>query len=125
MFYLIYKQSDRVNSISRIYFQTKTIDTGIENNDEFLITNYELEQNYPNPFNNQTNISYALQNISEVEINVFNAKGELVQELINEKHGKGSHSILFNASKLNSGVYYYRLKINGIVKETKKMLYLR
>ena len=95
------------------------------NNGQLTIDNYELYQNYPNPFNNQTSIDYALNKISEVEINVFNAKGEFVKTLVNEKQGNGKHSVLFNANKLNSGVYYYRLKIDGMVKETKKMLYLR
>ena len=99
--------------------------TGIEDSDELFVMSYELEQNYPNPFNNQTNIGYILQNISEVQINVFNSRGELVHELLNKRQGKGTHSVIFNADNRNSGIYYYQLKIDGIVKETKKMLYLR
>ncbi|MDA3885884.1 MAG: FG-GAP-like repeat-containing protein [Candidatus Delongbacteria bacterium] len=98
--------------------------TSIDNS-EVRIENFELEQNYPNPFNNQTSIDYGLNKISEVEINIFNTKGEFVKSLVNEKQGKGKYTALFNANKLNSGVYYYRLKIDGFVKETKRMLYLR
>ncbi len=99
--------------------------TGIENNEELLITDYKLFQNYPNPFNNQTSIGYILHNISEVELMVFNSKGEFVQNLIKAKQDKGKQSVIFNANNLNSGVYYYRLSVDGITKETKKMLYLK
>ena len=99
--------------------------TGIMENGEWKIENYELSQNYPNPFNNQTSIDYSIQDISEIEINVYNSNGQFVQNLVNEKQGKGRYSVLFNANKLNSGIYYYQLKVDGIVKETKKMLYLR
>ena len=99
--------------------------TGIENDEGLLIDDYKLCQNFPNPFNNQTNIEYAIENISEVEITVYNSNGQLIQNLVNEKQGKGQYSIQYKADNLNSGVYYYRLKINGITKETKKMLYLK
>jgi hypothetical protein len=100
-------------------------DTSIDNNYELLTMNYELEQNYPNPFNNQTNIGYTLEDMGKVEISVYNGNGQLIQNLINKKQGVGMHSVLFNADNLNSGIYYYQLKIDGMVKETKKMLYLR
>ena len=135
-FSLIYDKKDKFYSAfqsntheypttEKIHFMRKQIEVGIEDNYELLITNYELFQNYPNPFNNQTNITYTLQNISEVEVNIFNTKGEFVQELVSKKMNKGKYSVSFNASKFNSGIYYYRLKIDGVVKETKKMLYLR
>jgi len=94
-------------------------------NEQLTIDNYELDQNYPNPFNNQTNISYGLKDISEVNITVYNSNGQLVQNLVNEKQGKGKYSVLFNANKFNSGIYYYQLKVDGKVKDTKKMLYLQ
>ena len=106
-------------------FFIKGMYVGIDNSDELLVMSYELEQNYPNPFNNQTNISYAIKDISEIKINVYNSNGQFVQELVNEKQGKGKHKITFEANKLNSGIYYYQLKIDGVVQRTKKMLYLR
>ncbi|NOR44462.1 MAG: T9SS type A sorting domain-containing protein [Candidatus Delongbacteria bacterium] len=99
--------------------------TGIMDNGELIINSYELMQNYPNPFNNQTNIEYSIQENSEIEINLYNSNGQFVQSLVNEKKGKGKHSVLFNANKFNSGIYYYQLKIDGMIKETKRMLYLR
>ena len=100
-------------------------DTGIEDSDELLVMSYELEQNYPNPFNNQTNIGYAIQDRSKVELGVYNSNGQFVKSLVNEVVNAGMHSATFEASKFNSGIYYYQLRIDGMVKETKKMLYLR
>ena len=100
-------------------------DTGIEDSDELLVMSYELEQNYPNPFNNQTSIVYTIKSLSNIELSIYNTKGELVNNLVNEKLGKGKYSITFTANSINSGIYYYRFKIDGEVKETKKMLYLK
>lgn len=100
------------------------IETSIDNG-ELIIENYKLSQNYPNPFNNETNIEYAIQNMGEIEISVYNSSGQLVQEVVNGVVNAGVHSATFKANNLNSGVYYYQLKLDGIVKNTKKMLYLR
>ncbi len=99
--------------------------TGIINNEQLTINNYELAQNYPNPFNNFTTIEYALDNISDVKISVFNSQGQKVSELINNKMGKGRYSVMFNASRLNSGVYYYQLEVDGVKVKNKKMIYLK
>lgn len=100
------------------------VETSI-NNEQLTINNYQLEQNYPNPFNNETNIKYALQENGKVGINIFNATGQFVKCLVNDKQSKGKHTVQFKADNLNSGIYYYQLNVDGIVKETKKMLYLR
>ncbi|NOR44654.1 MAG: T9SS type A sorting domain-containing protein [Candidatus Delongbacteria bacterium] len=98
---------------------------GIMDNGQLIIDNYSLEQNYPNPFNNQTTITYKLQNMCEVDVSIYNSNGQFVQNLVNKRQAKGNYGITFNGSKLNSGVYYYRLKIDVEVKDTKKMIYLR
>ncbi|MBN2790589.1 MAG: T9SS type A sorting domain-containing protein [Candidatus Delongbacteria bacterium] len=99
--------------------------TGIMNNEQLTINNNELEQNYPNPFNNETNIDYVLDNIGNVEINIYNSNGQFIQNLVNGVVNKGIHSATFKAINLNSGVYYYNLKIDGFLINNKKMLYLK
>lgn len=120
------------NNIDVLYDNCAWIDnilvTGIETGIEERIPlpdDFRLYQNYPNPFNPCTTVEYQLHNISNIEINIFNTKGQFVYNLINRRQGKGRYSQLFNASKFNSGVYYYQLKIDGIIRETRKMLYLR
>jgi len=84
-----------------------------------------LLQNYPNPFNNETVISWNLQNSGQVELNIFNSIGQLVKNLVNESKNKGKHSAVFNADGLDTGIYFYQLKVNGKVENTAKMLYLK
>ncbi|MDA3887145.1 MAG: T9SS type A sorting domain-containing protein [Candidatus Delongbacteria bacterium] len=100
-------------------------EVGIMENGQFTIDNYKLAQNYPNPFNNMTTIEYALEKISDVKISVFNTQGQKVSELVNNKVGKGKHSVLFDGSRFNSGVYYYQLNINDETVDNKKMIYVK
>ena len=73
---------------------------------------YELN-NYPNPFNNSTTISYALDVSTIVELNVYNMKGALVQNLIRSHQSAGQHTVAFHADHLPSGIYFYRLSSPG------------
>ncbi len=124
-FFLLYKQSDKIYTTSRIFFRSKLNTTGIEDNNDLIVDDFRLEQNYPNPFNNQTKISYNLSQICKVELSVFNPKGQIVALLVRSKQNKGNYSVSFNADKLNSGVYYYQLKTDGILRSIKRMIYLK
>jgi hypothetical protein len=95
--------------------------TGIETEEVSLTKDFTLFQNYPNPFNPATEIRFALQNDAKVKLSVYNTKGELVSNLKNEKMLKGVHAVNFDASALNSGVYFYKLNVNGM-SESKKMV---
>jgi hypothetical protein len=75
-----------------------------------LATEGELEQNYPNPFNPTTNIRFALQNQQEVTLKVYDMTGRLVATLLNgEQLGAGPYSVTFDAQRLASGIYFYRI----------------
>ena len=99
----------------------------IENNriSEYGNFNFQLYQNYPNPFNPVTSISYALPQASQVELNVYNLQGQLVQSLVNGKMGKGVHKAEFNGADLTSGMYIYNLKVDGETVQSKKMMLLK
>jgi hypothetical protein len=81
-----------------------------------------LAQNYPNPFNPTTSISFRVDNAAKVNLTVFNAAGEKVSELVNGNINSGIHSVNFDASNLNSGVYFYQLSVNGVAQDAKKMV---
>jgi hypothetical protein len=85
----------------------------------------ELSQNYPNPFNPSTNIRYTLSSSSNVELRVFNILGQEVLNLVNEQKPAGIYTQVFNASQLSSGVYFYKLIVNGEVIDTKQMLLIK
>lgn len=92
--------------------------------DQHSNQNFYLSQNYPNPFNPETTINYELQSPSSTKLTVYNAKGELVKELINEMQSSGKHHVKFDASGLNSGVYIYKLSIPQM-SFTRKMLLVK
>lgn len=85
----------------------------------------ELYQNYPNPFNPSTTISYSIPNNSKVDLNIFNMNGQLVKNLVNKTQPAGKHSVEFYSEELSSGVYFYRLAIDGKTAGIKKMLLVR
>ncbi len=82
---------------------------------------YQLNQNYPNPFNPATVISYSIAENSFISLKVFDVLGNEIAELVSEVKEPGTYSVSFDASKLSSGVYFYKLKANGY-SLTKKML---
>ena len=75
---------------------------------------FALEQNYPNPFNPSTTINFSLAADSKVSLTVFDILGQEVANLINGNVAAGSHEINFNASNVNSGVYFYRIDATGV-----------
>jgi hypothetical protein len=75
--------------------------------------NFELSQNFPNPWNPSTKISYTLSVDSKVTLKVYNIAGEMVGQLVNEEQTAGYYTVDFGASKLSSGVYFYRMTAAG------------
>ncbi|KKR02516.1 MAG: hypothetical protein UT30_C0052G0003 [Candidatus Uhrbacteria bacterium GW2011_GWF2_39_13] len=100
-------------------------DTWIIKTSPFLPQTAELRQNYPNPFNPSTEISYSLKTEGLVMLSVFNTKGELVRTLANEKKTAGNHSVNFNGEGLNSGIYFYKLSVDGKAVQSRKMMMLK
>ncbi|NOR46067.1 MAG: T9SS type A sorting domain-containing protein [Candidatus Delongbacteria bacterium] len=95
------------------------------NNEQFTIENHTLEQNYPNPFNPETTISYSLLNNAQVNLKVYDIAGREVCSLVDQKQNKGLHEIKFNGSNLTSGIYFYRLSVDGEAVSNRKMMLLK
>lgn len=74
---------------------------------------FALDQNYPNPFNPTTMINYELPSNGLVKLQVFDLMGRKVTELVDGMMSEGKHSVAWNAQNASSGMYYYRLEING------------
>jgi hypothetical protein len=85
---------------------------------------FALEQNYPNPFNPSTTIRYQLPVASEVKLEVYDVLGKKIATLVNERQSAGSYQVVWNASGLSSGTYFYRLQAGTFV-ETKKMIMVK
>jgi hypothetical protein len=69
----------------------------------------QLHQNYPNPFNSSTNISYHVSHPDHVSLRVYTSDGQLVVTLVDGFQSAGLHEVTFDASRLASGNYVYRL----------------
>ncbi len=97
--------------------------TGIDDEIQ-LPQDFVLEQNYPNPFNPSTTIRFSLPETAEVQLEVVNIRGQVVAQLINERRGAGIHSVVFDATGLPSGIYFYRMTANS-VSQVQKMVLMR
>jgi len=97
---------------------------------EIPIFNKTRISNYPNPFNPITTIEFSIQNTSEIELSIYNIKGQKMKILANNKFSVGSHSLIWNGDNdlgksVSSGIYYYNLKVNGKTEAVKKCLLLK
>ena len=95
-----------------------------ENNGNNEPESFSLEQNYPNPFNPTTTINYSIASAGKVELKVYDLLGREVMTLVNDFKNAGSHSVLFNALNLSSGVYFYRIN-SGSFSDVKKMILVK
>ncbi len=97
--------------------------TGLDRTNQ-LPLEYNLFQNYPNPFNPSTVIKFDLSEDTFVNITVYSILGEVVLNLVNSKYMAGSHTILFNANNLKSGIYFYRINTAKYT-QIRKMILLK
>jgi hypothetical protein len=91
---------------------------------------FSLMQNYPNPFNPSTVIKFNIERTAMVKLDVFDVNGKFVTTLVNRKMNSGEYSVNWNASAMNgkslsSGVYFYRLSLDGKAAATKDMMLLK
>ena len=98
---------------------THTVDpiTGIGNGGEqtaaIIPTEYSLNQNFPNPFNPTTKIDYSIPVEGKVNIAVYDIAGREVMNLVNAVQPAGFYSVNFNGVNLASGMYFYRINVEG------------
>ena len=116
-----YAYSDRIVSAGLYSYRLKQVDfdgsfgySTVVEVDVPLLKEFALEQNYPNPFNPSTKIAFRLAVDSKVSLKVFDVLGQEVATLVNTNLVAGAHNVNFNASSLNSGVYFYRIEASGI-----------
>ena len=96
----------------------------VQEEDGGMPTRYELSQNYPNPFNPVTKIDFSIPKNGTVTLKIYDLVGKEVVTLINKEMSLGSYTVNFDASKLSSGTYLYKLTA-GNFSETKKMLMIK
>lgn len=96
----------------REYVETTDFSTSFEP-ESSQPSSFELSQNYPNPFNPTTNIEFKVSSSAHVSLTVFDITGKQISVILNETKAPGTYYANFNATGLSSGVYFYKLSMNG------------
>lgn len=97
-------------------------DTSIRSDESTRPESVSLKQNYPNPFNPTTNIAFTLTDAQDVTLTVYNVLGQRVATLVNTQLNAGTHTFTFDASRLSSGMYIYRLNTGNTMLQKQMML---
>jgi hypothetical protein len=115
-------QMDFSLKITMLYNGTPS--TGVNPIEDMLPKKFSLSQNFPNPFNPTTVISYQLPISNWVTLKVYDVLGKEVASIVNGVEEPGYKSVKFDATKLSSGPYFYRLQAGSFV-QTNKMLLMK
>jgi hypothetical protein len=107
-----------------IYRSLESTVTSVPTTDNTLGKSYALLQNYPNPFNPTTTIRFNILKDSYVRLRIYNILGQAVATLIDDKKQAGLHEVIWNASDMPSGAYFYRLMTDAYT-ETKTLVFSR
>ena len=89
-----------------------------------IVVNFTLSQNYPNPFNPTTMIPFDIENGNHVKLIVYDMLGHEVKTLVDDNLNPGHHEYRFDATGFATGMYIYRLEVNGQML-AKRMLYIK
>jgi hypothetical protein len=144
--YLIKKGTDNINSVAVLkdyaaqiqHWYDNDLVTDVKETIPAIPTEFSLSQNYPNPFNPVTTIRYTIPTTPQsppskggeakqgwlIMLKVYDILGSEVATLLNNEQSAGSYEVNFDASKLASGIYFYRL-VTGSFTETKKMILIK
>jgi hypothetical protein len=126
-----YYYQDKIETSGIIKYRLKQVDldggykySSIVEVEMNMPIKYSLSQNYPNPFNPETTINYSIPKASDVKIVIYDVMGKEVTTLINENKNAGNHFVIFNASNLTSGVYFYKIETADYM-DVKKMVLIK
>lgn len=111
---------------------TANQDSPVQGDNDLIINSPKLFQNYPNPFNPTTIISFSVtQTSSFVTLDIYNIKGQKVKSFpIDQFTNSPVHQVIwdgtdYNYQAVSSGVYFYKLVVDGKAIATKKCLLLK
>ena len=88
--------------------------TNVENIPSAVVPKeFKLDQNFPNPFNPSTTIQFSVPSQSEVKLTLFDMLGREVATLVDNEYSAGEYKVLFEATELSTGTYFYRISTKG------------
>jgi hypothetical protein len=103
--------------------------TGILNENDVRIADFQLLQNYPNPFNPTTTITFSVGKHGTTILKVYDILGREIASLMNEMKTPGTYSVKWDGRNsagqtVSGGVYFYQLKWSSGFTKTQKMILL-
>ena len=107
-----------------IYADQEGLLTGITPSGNEIPGSYSLSQNFPNPFNPVTNIEFSIPKPGIVKLVLFDLTGREVAVIADKQLSAGTYTVDFDASKLSSGVYFYKMTSNDF-SDVKKMILVK
>lgn len=125
--FLVLNQYNDLNNLSDPLYLFELPPEIVSSSGDYIndkLRSFKLSQNYPNPFNPSTNIQFTIPSSSTVSLVVYDILGREVAELLNQPMESGYHTKRFDGSALASGIYLYKLTVNG-TSVTKKMLLVK
>ena len=99
--------------------------TGFSNSSSEIPDEYFLSQNYPNPFNPVTNLEFGISKLGFVSLKIYDVLGNEVANLVSKNKQAGKYEVEFDGSDFPSGIYFYRLEVDGNHIDTKRMILLK
>lgn len=123
-FYFDYTDSlgNKLRDPERFYYEVDFGSTDVKQAEGGTnVESFSISQNYPNPFNGSTNIDFNAAVDGKATLKIYDAVGREIKTLYNSYVTKGNYHLYFNLNTLASGVYFYRLELNGHLL-TKKMI---
>lgn len=102
-------------------FFTYDVITSVSQNNEPI--RFTLDQNYPNPFNSSTYIRFFLDKPALTKLVIFDVLGKQVSVPVDFRLPQGENLVRFDANELASGIYFYSIFVDGLLKDTKKMIH--
>ena len=112
--------SDLESRLTILNFNRSPI--GIDLDNTIPLRRLSLLGNYPNPFNPSTNINFYLTESADIQLNVYNVRGELIETVASGFHIAGEHTYSWSGKSAASGVYIYTLKTSEGLKSGKMLL---
>ena len=115
-----FANSKNIYSVKIIYQPVGIANDEIKN----IPVDYYLSENYPNPFNPSTKIKYSIPQTSFVTLKIYDILGREIETLVNEEKNVGYYEVNFDANRLASGIYIYKMQAGNFI-SSKKFILLR
>jgi subtilisin family serine protease len=130
-----YSFTDKNVNPGKYYYRLKQVDfsgdfkySPVVEVDLTLPYEFSLYQNYPNPFNPLTTIEYSIPEKADVQISLYSILGDKILDINNSVEEPGYKKLVFNASDLSSGVYFYTITAkaeNNVFRASRKMVIMK